>query len=94
MANLDQGFFLLCLEQHIQNNTTDNITPGGKKIIILLIKYLKINIHLKTCMTFTLLKYFEDRTQTDSFDSLSISATLNSTKLAFFIKQCETGFSV
>ncbi len=29
-------------------------------------------------MTFTLLKYFEDRTQTDSFDSLSISATLNS----------------
>ncbi len=47
-------------------------------------------------MTFTLLKYFEDRTQTDSFDSLSISATLNSTKIAFqfFIKHCETGFPV
>ncbi len=44
-------------------------------------------------MTFTLLKYFEDRTQTDSFDSLSISATLNSTKIAFqfFIKHSETG---
>ncbi len=34
-------------------------------------------------MTFTLLKYFEDRTQTDSFDSLSISATLNSNKHGF-----------
>jgi len=43
-------------------------------------------------MTFTLLKYFEDGTQTDSFDSHSISATLNSTKIAFlfFIKHCET----
>ncbi len=37
-------------------------------------------------MTFTLLKYFEDRTQTDNFDSLSISATLNSTKIAFQLK--------
>ncbi len=47
-------------------------------------------------MAFTLLKYFEDRTQTDSFDSLSISATLNSTNMAFqfCIKHCETGFSV
>ncbi len=47
-------------------------------------------------MTFTLLKYFEDRTQTDSFDSLSISATLNSTQIAFqfFIKHSETGFPV
>ncbi len=48
-------------------------------------------------MTFTLLKYFEDRTQTDSFDSFSIRATLNGTKIAFqfFIKhlytdECET----
>ncbi len=47
-------------------------------------------------MTYTLLKYFEDRTQTDSFDSFSISATLNGTKIAFqfFIKHCEAGFPV
>ncbi len=49
-------------------NTTDNIQPGKQS---------------KTCMTLRLRKYFEDRTQTDSFDCVSISATLNSTKIAF-----------
>lgn len=56
----------------------------------------KRKLQSQTYCTFVSLKGFEDRTQMDCFNCLSISTVLDSTKIIFqfLINHCETGLTL